>query len=82
MDGHGNPNADVESIKDGREAQPPWFGMEREHCHGHGEGDGGMRRRPAPKNPSTQKTKAEDMAYVRADGVRRMNAAGNRLVGG
>ena len=82
MDGHGDTDADIESVKDRHPTQPPLFRKKREHRHGHGEGDGGMRRRPAPENSAAQEAKMEDMADVRADAVRRMGPAGKRFVGG
>ena len=82
MDGQGDTNTHIKSVEDRHPAQPPLFRTEREHRHGHGEGDGGMRRRPAPEDPAAQKAEVEDMTYVRADAVRRMDATRNRLVGG
>ena len=82
MDGHGDAQADKASVEDCHPAQPPLFRTEREHRHRHGEGDGGVRRRPAPEDPTAQPAEAEDVTYVRADAVRRMDAARNRFVCG
>ena len=82
MDGHGDTHADIESVEDRHQTQPPLFRTEREHCHGHGEDDGGMRRRPAPEDSAAQPAEVKDMTYVRADAVRRMGATGNRFVCG
>ena len=82
MDGQGDTNADIESVEDRHQTQPPSFCTECEHRRGHGEGDGGMRRWPAPENSAAQKAEVEDMTDVRADAVRRMDAARNRFVCG
>jgi len=81
MDGHGDANANIKSIEDRHESQPPWLGMEREYRHGHRKGDGGVRRRPAPENSAAQPAEVEDMADVRTDAARRMSAAGKCFVG-
>ena len=80
MDGHGDTQADIASVEDRHQTQPPLLRTEREHRHGHGEGDGGMRRRPAPENSTAQPAEAEDMTDVRADAVRRVDATRNRFV--
>jgi len=61
MDGHGDTHANIESVENRHQTQPPLFRTEREHRHGHGESDGGMRRRPAPENSTAQKAEVEDM---------------------
>jgi len=82
MDGHGDADADIAGVENRHQTQPPLFRTEREHRHGHGEGDGGMRRRPAPEDSTAQPAEVEDMTYVRADAVRRMDATRNRFVCG
>ena len=82
MDGHGDADADIAGVENRHQTQPPLFRTEREHRHGHSEGDGGMRRRPAPEDSTAQPAEVEDMTYVRADAVRRMDATRNRFVCG
>ena len=82
MDGQGDTHADIKSVEDRHQTQPPLFRTEREHRHGHGEGDGGMRRRPAPEDSTAQKAEVEDMTCVRTDATRRMDATRNRFVCG
>ena len=82
MDGQGDTQADIAGVEDRHPTQPPLFRTEREHRRSHGEGDGGVRRRPAPENPAAHPAEAEDMTDVRADAVRRMDAARERFVSG
>ncbi len=82
MDGHGNTEANVECVSQRQPAQPALFGKQREHRDRHGEGDGGVRRRPAPEHSAAQPAKPEIMAEVRANDMLRMDATGERLVGG
>ena len=73
MDGHGYPEADIESVSDGDVADPFLSWEKPEDCDSHCEGDGRVGGRPAPKHPAAQQAEFENMGQVRANAVRRMD---------
>lgn len=81
MDGHGDADSDIGSIKDCQTTQPSSFREKRECSHGHGESNGGVRRRPAPENSTAQPAKVENVTAVRADVEHGMGTTRNCFVG-
>ena len=80
MNGHGDADANLESVGDRQTAEPPLFREERQYRGGHGERDGRVGRRPTPEDPASEETKSEIVANIGADNVRGKCPAGNRLI--
>ncbi len=82
MDSHRHPEADIKGVGDCHIPEPFPLWEQPEDRDRHCERDGRMRGRPAPKHTTLEQTESENLAQVHAHVVRRMGAAGNRLVPG